>query len=233
MKEYKIGDTFVYEGGKYIIEGSTVGNGCCGCVFMDSYKTICDRHSSLSNNLPLCSELNCIYKKYIEDKNKEESLDLTKILDGCPEGTKFYSTLFGEVEFIKIRYEIIYFECEDRCTFPVFKDGLYFNHYRGECCVFPSKDQRDWSKFERFWDKPKRERFDPKMLQPFDKVLVRDSYDDSCIWYPNFFSHINGCYRHTINNDQEYEFIIPYNDETKHLVGTTEEAPEYYRYWED
>lgn len=22
-------------------------------------------------------------------------------------------------------------------------------------------------------------------------------------------------------------------DETKHLVGTTEEAPEFYRYWED
>ena len=26
---------------------------------------------------------------------------------------------------------------------------------------------------------------------------------------------------------------IPYNDETKHLVGTTDEAHEYYRYWED
>ena len=26
--------------------------------------------------------------------------------------------------------------------------------------------------------------------------------------------------------------VIPYNDETKHLVGTTDEAPEYYRYWE-
>ena len=30
-----------------------------------------------------------------------------------------------------------------------------------------------------------------------------------------------------------YQYCIPYNDETKHLVGTTEEAPEYYRYWED
>lgn len=28
-------------------------------------------------------------------------------------------------------------------------------------------------------------------------------------------------------------FCIPYNDDTKHLVGTKEEAPEYYRYWED
>ena len=30
-----------------------------------------------------------------------------------------------------------------------------------------------------------------------------------------------------------YKECIPYNDETKRLVNTTEEAPEYYRYWED
>ena len=30
-----------------------------------------------------------------------------------------------------------------------------------------------------------------------------------------------------------YKFCIPYNNDTKHLIGTTDEAPEYYRYWED
>ena len=30
-----------------------------------------------------------------------------------------------------------------------------------------------------------------------------------------------------------YGQCIPYNDDTKHLVGTNEEAPEYYRHWED
>lgn len=30
-----------------------------------------------------------------------------------------------------------------------------------------------------------------------------------------------------------YKYCVPYNDETKHLVGTKDEAPEYYRYWED
>lgn len=29
------------------------------------------------------------------------------------------------------------------------------------------------------------------------------------------------------------DMVIPYNEDTKHLVGTTEEAPEFYRYWED
>ena len=30
-----------------------------------------------------------------------------------------------------------------------------------------------------------------------------------------------------------YDICIPYNDDTKHLLGTTDEAPEYYRYLED
>ena len=33
--------------------------------------------------------------------------------------------------------------------------------------------------------------------------------------------------------DDVYEICVPYNDDTKHLVGTKEEVPEYYRYWED
>ena len=32
---------------------------------------------------------------------------------------------------------------------------------------------------------------------------------------------------------KEANMVIPYNEETKHLVGTKDEAPEYYRYWED
>ena len=34
-------------------------------------------------------------------------------------------------------------------------------------------------------------------------------------------------------NTDDVVMAIPYNDETKHLVGMTEEAPEYYIYWED
>ena len=28
-----------------------------------------------------------------------ENIDLTKILEGCPKGTKLYSSVYGEVEF--------------------------------------------------------------------------------------------------------------------------------------
>ena len=79
----------------------------------------------------------------------------------------------------------------------------------------------------------KKEKFDPKTLNAFDKVLIRDNYKQN--WRCDIFSHI-------LNGDYVFKYIsiasansycIPYNDDTKHLVGTTEEAPEYYRYWED
>lgn len=77
----------------------------------------------------------------------------------------------------------------------------------------------------------KKERFDPKTLKPFDRVLGRR---DTRIWKCDLFSHINEqdsfLYKCVGN---AYRHCIPYNDETKHLIGTTEEAPGYYRYWED
>ena len=42
-----------------------------------------------------------------------------------------------------------------------------------------------------------------------------------------------GCYPCVTTSCKSYDKCIPYNDETKHLLGTSEEAPEYYRYWED
>lgn len=72
--------------------------------------------------------------------------------------------------------------------------------------------------------KPK---FDPNTLQPFDKVLVRESDDD--IWECDFFSQLfktPGFY-HCVG--QDWERCIPYNDETKHLVDTRDEAPEFYK----
>ena len=73
-------------------------------------------------------------------------------------------------------------------------------------------------------------RFDPKTLKPFDKVLVREC--DGDIWRCSIFSHMWKDNLPYVCNGICYKCCIPYNDETKHLVGTTDEAPEYYRNWE-
>ena len=166
-----------------------------------------------------------------------ENLDLTKILEGCPVGTKFYHVVFGIVCFLDIRTEWIYpirFTACDKCCYAVTSAGLsnILHNYDGECVLFPSKDQRDWSKFERFWDKPKVERFDPKTLQPFDKVLAKDGFSSK--WTCSFFSHMDNDVSFPVYCSGGYfKVCIPYNEETKHLVGTKEDCPEFYKWWEE
>ena len=164
-----------------------------------------------------------------------ENIDLTKILEGCPKGTEFYSTVFGKVYFNGFinyaTYPIQFIRNGfGGCVFA--KDGRVYTNYDGECVISPSKEQRDWSKFERFWDKPKVQRFDVNTLQPFDKVLSR--YGTESNWTCTFFSHIIDTVNpHVDCNGIPFHICIPYNEETKHLVGTTDDCPEYYKWWKE
>lgn len=165
-----------------------------------------------------------------------ENLDLAKILDGCPVGTEFYSSLFGKVWLVYVDLDSDYpirfsIRNDNTANESVTKKGTHLLGYNGECVFFPSKDQRDWSKFERFWDKPKVERFDPKTLQPFDKVLVRDCSNDT--WRIEFFSHKKDGSNLTKGLFDNWFCTIPYNEDTKHLLGTKEDCPEYYKWWEE
>ena len=169
-----------------------------------------------------------------------ENIYLTKILKDCPKGWKFWSPLFGEVKFDRIVYSRIEVVCDKIHRQVVFNaDGKYemlaYSDNNGnylfsdECLLFPSKDQRDWRKFTAPWYK--KDKFDPKTLQPFDKVLVKIG----SFWQIELFSHI---WKNSIEYQYQcarsrYDICIPYNNDTKHLIGTTDEAPEYYRYWED
>ena len=161
-----------------------------------------------------------------------ENLNLAKILKYCLKGTKLYSPALGEVAFAAINnhdssYPIVV-KTEDG-TFCFTKQGKLYDTKQSECLLFPSREQRDWSKFTAPWYK--KEKFDPKTLNAFDRVLVRNYKTNK--WRCEHFSYFNDGESSPCMASASYEFCIPYNDETKHLVGTDEEAPEYYRYWED
>lgn len=160
-----------------------------------------------------------------------ENLNLCEILKDCPKGTKLWSSVWGDVFFDKI-YEGI-------CSKPIaltavgcnditlYSNGKMHNIKEAECVLFPSRYKRDWSKFKV----PVKKKFDPKEFKPFDKVLIKHNYEGER-WVCNFFSDIlsNGevhCIGVTV-----YE-CIPYNDETKHLLGTKDDCPEFYRWWEE
>ena len=164
-----------------------------------------------------------------------ENINLTKILKDCPKGWKFYSSVYGEVKFETIEFQRLRYRYNSympTCNHQIVEEDprpIKFTvqdiehcvssageHIKGkgECTFFPSKDQRDWSKFTAPWYK--KDKFDPKTLKPFDRVLVRDR--DIEHWICNLFSHI-------INDEYLcigscFIYCIPYNDDTKYLVGT-------------
>ena len=166
-----------------------------------------------------------------------KNIDLTKILKNCPIGTEFYHSIYNKVYFVCIDLDDsdypIRFSLHTDClpNISITKNGKHIKHFDGDCVLFPSKDQRDWSKFTAPWYK--KDRFDPKTLQPFDKVLSKYYIDKE--WTCGILSHsyCRSGFDGFIVNSNFVRYCIPYNEDTKHLVGTDAEAPEYYRYWED
>ena len=78
-----------------------------------------------------------------------ENLNLVEILKNCPKGTKLYSTIYGEVKLTMIGYGTYPIGLENSSGDNLWatKDGKFIDDLNGECTLFPSKNQRDWSKF--------------------------------------------------------------------------------------
>ena len=75
------------------------------------------------------------------------------------------------------------------------------------------------------WDAEKKQIVDLKKYQfkPFEKVLVRDSYEDE--WRASFFSHIREGYAKYVTTGLVWKLCIPYEG-NEHLLGTTNNVKE-------
>lgn len=77
----------------------------------------------------------------------------------------------------------------------------------------------------KVWDSEKKQIVDLKQKwtpKPFDRVITRNAGDD--IWTANIFSHMDSYGKYvTIGCVGSYPYCLPYNDETAHLIGTTDE----------
>lgn len=76
------------------------------------------------------------------------------------------------------------------------------------------------------WDAEKKQVVDlkPKVeLKPFDRVLVRDAVDE--VWNIDLFGCIRNEFPKFLYSCMHgvWKFCIPYNENTKHLLGTTDE----------
>lgn len=153
-----------------------------------------------------------------------ENLNLVEILKDYPKGAKLYSAIHGDVKFEGFSdhdeiYQVLVGDFNGVVTGYTSK-GFYVDLPRGECVLFPSKGQRDWSKFEV----TKKD----YGFKPFDRVLVKHRTDESSLWTCDIYSHrskfaddvYNECIGDSYNLKDYY--FIPYegNDD---LVGTNKE----------
>lgn len=152
--ERKIGEIFTYGDKRYQVVKVDFGIGCIGCTFKTSG---CSKYKSLLGH---CSYIfrhdktSVIFK--LINNNMEIKINITTILKNKPKGTKLYSTVHGKCTLEAITDEIF------KINFCTSKFGLtqsgectlikFGNMYDGgECIIFPSKEMRDWSKFQ--WEK--------------------------------------------------------------------------------
>ena len=121
--------------------------------------------------------------------NKDQNL--VEILKDVPKGTKLWSPICGECEFLEIvndediSHPII---CRTNLNSGDFgresfsADGKFSTLYKNaECVLFPSKDNRDWSTFKV----PNQH----KHFEPYQKVLIKDKFSSKYFWVAALYSH--------------------------------------------
>lgn len=154
---------------------------------------------------------------------------IMNIIDKIQKDIILYCPIYGDVKVTWIgheKFEITSIEGD----YKIFlnpegklytKNGVFTN---GKCLIFPSKDNEDWESYIS--------KFNINTLEPFDKVLVRD--DNKHCWSACLYSHYEdyGDTRFFISDAISWNQCIPYNDETKNLVGTIKMPDSYYITWQ-
>lgn len=167
-------------------------------------------------------------EKHLGGKLNRETLEIEKVQIKFKDGD---IVVYGKSVAIcrKIYKHTIYFYVSIDETFGLLYDD---NCVSAEEYRF-AKEEEKQQLFDALAKEGKRWNPDAKQiedlpkkyeLKPFDKVLVRDSDDGE--WKADFFSH------NRLVKDSDYYFscvgnmwrhCIPYNEETKHLLGTTDD----------
>lgn len=134
-----------------------------------------------------------------------ENINLVEILKDAPKGTKLYSPICGECEFVGIGDYPSHIKCEtleDNCLWKFRSDGTFDIYKDAECLLFPSKDNRDWSTFKAPWKR--------KHFEPFQKVLVASGVSE--LWEPDMYGYYDdNRKRHICMIHSAYDNdIIPY-----------------------
>lgn len=230
IKERKVGEIFEYEGKKLKVE-EKVSSDCYGCFFDEQHILCSNKVLGYCGSEFRTDKKEIIFVETTEQNQMEQKLNLCEILKHCPEGEPFWSPFLGDVKFYDINQKrnFIVISLESGETWKINADGTisFGTTTSPEIMLYPSREQRDWSKVKY---EPREKKFNPNTLKPFDKIIAR--IDENELWCCELFSFIEEGTNRIKGCGGYYKYCVPYNDDTMYLLNTINEVPEYYRYWE-
>lgn len=153
--ERKIGETFELEGTTLRVT-EIKEHTCKGCYLMEEcYR---EKREVTGECFDRTDKKNVIFTEVEEvteqqdepTEQPKQELNLLEILKNCPKGEKFWSPALGIVEFQYIKNESVKVYVPFREYYGFFTtDGKFdfgVNLKSEECMLFPSREQREWSK---------------------------------------------------------------------------------------
>ena len=162
-KEREIGEVFEYEGKKLKVvktKGS-ICNNCyfenreCSCENISKVSGACLRETRSDNNPVIFMEVKeepeeQPQKKQLPKEEHLQELNLCEILKDCPRGEMFWSPVFGDVKLCEINYneKEISVRLKTGTTRWINSDATltYSGIKSEESMLYPSREQRDWTK---------------------------------------------------------------------------------------
>jgi hypothetical protein len=129
-------------------------------------------------------------------------MNIANILKDCPLGTVLYCTLCGKCTFFKVTDAntiIVLDECGRKIELNI--NGSWISYNNGECILFPSETQRDWSKFV-------------KPLAKDTPVMVSN---DGRSWYLRYYAEDNHVFSDGLNSTNfiskiKFKYVIPVSE---------------------
>lgn len=129
-------------------------------------------------------------------------MNIAEILKDCPQDTVLYCTVCGECVFSKVT-DISTIIVLDKCgrKIELNTNGSWISYNNGECLLFPSETQRDWSKFV-------------KPLAKDTPVMVSDNGKS---WFLRYYAGDNRVFSDGFNSTNftgklRFKYIIPVSE---------------------
>ena len=137
-------------------------------------------------------------------------MDLAEKLKNAPRGFKMYSPIWGDVYLEKVTILPDGKKCIETDNGNFTAEGKYSNF--GEVLLFPSYNNKNWDTVNI-----------NASFEPFQKVIAWNGM----VWCAQFYSHYSKSMRlHVCIGGACYVEVLPYNEDTKHLIGTNKDSYE-------